>query len=206
MKATTLYIIPLVMFAVGGCATTGAPIPFESLTPVREVAHPAPGRWEVEEGILTNVIPANASPESIRAGYQGAGVVLGLIEEFSAQDLDLSATVSYEENAAVGLLFHAEREDSLLKSALFLALNAGGVFMWRYEDSVWHRIGEHRIAIPAMEPHRIAVQVRGDSIRTFLNDVRVLSGTHGGALGGGAGIAVRAGIGHIHALHVRARD
>ena len=201
-KVTTIFACIL----LAGCASTGRSLDLDALAPAREVGHTAPGRWTFEEGVLTSVLDPNASPDAIRVGADGAGVALGLIEEFEAVDLDIEAEAMFEGGAAAGLLFHVDERDGVIVSAMFLAMNTDGLFMWRLEDGVWTRVGQHRIGIAPMTRNTIAVKVRGESIRVFLNNVRVLSGTHAGANGSRAGIGARAGVGHFYNLRARSWD
>lgn len=189
--------------ALSGCATSFVSPPLDTIAAYTEDGLAYEGQWELKDGELFTLIPADAAD----AGLEGVGVSLGLVQEVSAHDLVLDVDVTFEPEAAIGPVVLAQEADGVVYGMYWFALHIDGATLWRFHQRSWTAVGQYRAPINPAAPHSLRLDIRGSELKAYVDEALVIEGRHsGGAAPGRFGVMARQGIAGVRSLRYAVLD
>jgi hypothetical protein len=151
-----------------------------------------------------NTVPGDASiePGQVR---DGTGISVGLLPDFTAQDVILEGEVSFSGQGAPALLFRAQERDGVVTAMYTVALYRNGVNLWRLSNQRWQLIRAQVMRLDEDNTYSLHVEARGDTISARLNESALFNAKDTGLVAPGR-VGVRGAEGPCRFYALRARE
>ena len=207
---TRLFSPAIVFCAVlaMGCARGPAAVPFDDLRPVRETGLASMGAWEAtDDGALANVIPADATPETLAMDMDGRTVSLAVQEGFYARDVLIEGELSFHQGGVPGLLFRVQEDEGVVEAMYMLVVSAQGVHLWRLLNEQWTPIYRHVTMLQEHTPVTLRAEAVGPRVRVWLDGQPLFEAQDTMLVQpGGVGVSAREGPCRIGAIRTASLD